>query len=167
MLEDDVLHLAQITIEQLISKQATIATAESCTGGLIAGALTSVPGSSAAVFGGYVTYSNEAKTQMLGVPVHLIEEVGAVSKEVACAMAEGAQRISGATLSVAVTGIAGPGGGTAEKPVGLVHFACADEDGSCHIVRNFKEMERDEVREETVRVALTLVLARLDQRQLP
>ncbi|MGJ8528292.1 CinA family protein [Maritalea sp.] len=167
MLEDDVLHLAQITIEQLISKRATITTAESCTGGLIAGALTAIPGSSNAVHGGFVTYSNEAKSEMLGIPMELIDENGAVSKQVACAMAQGAQRETGASLSVAVTGIAGPSGGSALKPIGTVHFACSDGEKTSHIVRNFGDIGREEVREETVRVALMLVLACLDQRELP
>ncbi len=167
MLEDDVLHLAQITIEQLISKHVTITTAESCTGGLIAGALTAIPGSSSAVHGGFVTYSNEAKSEMLGIPMELIDENGVVSKQVACAMAEGAQRETSASLAIAVTGVAGPSGGSAQKPVGTVHFACADGKKTSHIVRQFGDIGREEVREETVRVALTLVLACLDQRELP
>ena len=100
-----------------------LATAESCTGGLIAGALTEISGSSAAVDRGFVTYSNEAKSDMLGVPADLIARVGAVSRDVAIAMAEGALAASRADVTVAVTGIAGPGGGSAEKPVGLVHMA--------------------------------------------
>ncbi|KYB44854.1 damage-inducible protein CinA, partial [Brucella anthropi] len=102
-----------------------IATAESCTGGLIAGALTDIAGSSDVVDRGFVTYSNEAKNEMIGVPMDLINQVGAVSKEVAIAMAEGALNNSRAGISIAVTGIAGPGGGSAEKPVGLVHIASA------------------------------------------
>lgn len=100
-----------------------LATAESCTGGLIAGALTEISGSSAVVDRGFVTYSNEAKSDMLGVPADLIARVGAVSRDVAIAMAEGALAASRADVTVAVTGIAGPGGGSAEKPVGLVHMA--------------------------------------------
>lgn len=167
MLEEDVLHLAQITVEQLKSKSVTIVTAESCTGGLIAGALTSVAGSSDVVHGGYVTYSNRAKSEMIGVDPSLISQNGAVSKQTACEMAIGAQREAGTTISIAVTGIAGPTGGTADKPVGLVHFACADGTHTSHIVRKFGDIGREEIREETVRVALTLVLACIDQRDFP
>ena len=103
----------------------TIATAESCTGGLIAALLTEAPGASAVVERGFVTYSNAAKVQMLGVPTALIEAHGAVSAEVASAMAEGALVHSAAEIAVSVTGIAGPGGGGGAKPVGLVHFALA------------------------------------------
>ncbi len=102
-----------------------VATAESCTGGLIAGAITDVPGASDVFDWGVVTYSNEAKSKLLGVPGDLLEKHGAVSAEVAASMAEGALERSGADIAVAVTGIAGPDGGSAEKPVGLVHFAAA------------------------------------------
>ena len=167
MLEEDILHLAQITVEQLTSKAAMLCTAESCTGGLIAGALTSIAGSSSAVHGGFITYSNRAKTDMLGVPEKMIEEHGAVSKQTACAMAEGAAKNANTDISVAVTGIAGPGGATPGKPVGTVHFACWYNGRTNHIKRMFGDIGRDEVREETVRVALTLVLACLDQRDHP
>ena len=103
----------------------TVTTAESCTGGLIASCLTEIAGSSDVVDRGFVTYSNEAKNVMLDVPMNLIQYYGAVSEPVARKMAEGALSHSLAVLSVAVTGVAGPGGGTMEKPVGLVHFACA------------------------------------------
>ncbi len=102
-----------------------LATAESCTGGLVAGALTDIAGSSDVVERGFVTYSNQAKCDLLGVPVELLIAHGAVSEPVARAMAEGAVAHSAADVAVAVTGIAGPGGGTATKPVGLVHLACA------------------------------------------
>lgn len=107
-----------------------LATAESCTGGLIACAITDVPGSSVVLERGFVTYSNEAKTEMLGVPPGLIEEHGAVSEEVALAMAKGAIRHSRADLAVSVTGIAGPDGGSAAKPVGLVHLGAASRTGN-------------------------------------
>ena len=107
----------------------TIATAESCTGGLVAGRITNVPGSSAVFRYGWVTYANEAKTAELGVPAELLARHGAVSAEVARAMAEGALRASGADVAVAVTGIAGPDGGSTEKPVGLVWFGLARRDG--------------------------------------
>ena len=105
-----------------------IATAESCTGGLVAGTLTAIPGASDVFERGFVTYSNASKSEMLGVPVWLIERHGAVSEDVARAMAGGALTHSRASLAVAVTGIAGPDGGTAEKPVGLVHFAAGRRD---------------------------------------
>src|SRR3984957_20914030 len=107
------------------AKGLKIATAESCTGGLIAGLLTEIPGSSDVVERGFVTYSNAAKEDLLDVPPDLIRQYGAVSEPVARAMAEGALKHSLAHLAVAVTGIAGPGGGTAEKPVGLVYIAAA------------------------------------------
>jgi len=103
----------------------TVATAESCTGGMIAAAITAIPGSSAVLDRGFVTYSNTAKTEMLGVPAGLIAEVGAVSEAVAARMAEGAKKRAGADLAVSVTGIAGPDGGSPEKPVGTVWFGLA------------------------------------------
>src|SRR5688572_511752 len=110
-------------------KRLSLATAESCTGGLIAAILTEVPGASDVFERGFVTYSDEAKTEQIGVPAALIEQHGAVSELVAHAMAAGALDCSHADLAVAVTGVAGPGGGTAAKPVGLVHLAAAKRDG--------------------------------------
>ena len=145
------------------SKGILIATAESCTGGLVAGALTEVPGSSDVVERGFVTYSNAAKSQMLGVPEDLIARHGAVSEAVARAMAEGALRHSGASLAVAVTGIAGPGGGSAFKPVGLVHFAASANWGaSLHSEQRFGDLGRFEIRQCAVAQALTM-LERLAQ----
>ena len=122
-----------MTPQQLVAtaliKQAVIATAESCTGGMVAAAITDISGSSAVFDRGFVTYSNVAKTQMLGVPSNLLETHGAVSEEVAIAMTQGALAHSSATLAVSITGIAGPSGGSASKPVGLVHFACATKAG--------------------------------------
>ena len=141
----------------LVARGQLIVTAESCTGGLIAGALTDVPGSSDAVFGGFITYANEAKTAMIGVPMPLIEQHGAVSREVARAMAEGARRTVGVAIAIAVTGIAGPGGGTEGKPVGLVHFACATEEGTTHLEKRFGDLGRQGIREASVEVALGLV----------
>lgn len=137
-----------------------LATAESCTGGLIAAALTEIAGSSAVVDRGFVTYSNEAKTGMLGVAPDLIGAHGAVSREVAVAMAEGAIRASRADIAVAVTGIAGPGGGSAAKPVGLVHLAVAVRGGlTTHAEQRFGDIGRSAVRMATVKAALAMVQA--------
>lgn len=144
------------------ARSAMIATAESCTGGLIAGVLTEIAGSSDVVDRGFVTYSNQAKTEMLGVPADLIAAHGAVSEPVARAMAEGALSRSQAAIAVAVTGVAGPGGGTAEKPVGLVHLAVARRDGTTvHRARKFGDIGRDGVRAATVAEALDLLEAAL------
>ena len=134
-----------------------IATAESCTGGLVAALLTEVPGSSAVVERGFVIYSNEAKTEMLGVPADLIARHGAVSVAVARAMAEGALARSRADVSVAVTGIAGPGGGTATKPVGLVHFALARQGNTTVLERRYGDPGRSIVRGKAVEDALDLL----------
>ena len=149
--------------EQLLdacrARNIKVATAESCTGGLIAGCLTAVAGASDVVERGFVTYSNEAKTETLGVPGELIERVGAVSEEVSRAMAEGALENSAAQLSLAVTGIAGPGGGTADKPVGLVHLSCALEGSATEHQRCVFAGDRNAVREATVAAALDMALA--------
>lgn len=140
-----------------------IVTAESCTGGLIAGALTDIAGSSDVVDRGFVTYSNEAKNEMIRVPMELINQLGAVSKEVAIAMAEGALANSRAGISIAVTGIAGPGGGSVEKPVGLVHIASARKGfATKHKECRFGEKSREDIRHETVISALALVLEALN-----
>ena len=142
-----------------------IATAESCTGGLITAALTDIAGSSDVVDRGFVTYSNEAKNEMIGVPMELINQVGAVSKEVAIAMAEGALNNSRAGISIAVTGIAGPGGGSAEKPVGLVHIASARKGfATLHKECRFGEKSREDIRHQTVLSALALVLEALNSK---
>lgn len=137
-----------------------LATAESCTGGLVAGCLTEIAGSSDVVERGFVTYSNEAKSELLGVPPAVIAEHGAVSEPVARAMAEGAIARSAAQIAVAITGVAGPGGGTKEKPVGLVHFATAAGDGeTVHAVARF-DGDRSAVRLASVAQALDMLLAR-------
>jgi nicotinamide-nucleotide amidase len=158
MFHSSIIRLAEVVNHTLIARKQMIVTAESCTGGLIAGALTDVPGSSEAVFGGYITYANEAKSGMIGVDRELIRRHGAVSEQVARAMAEGAVRTSGAAVAIAVTGIAGPGGGTEGKPVGLVHFAYADADKTIHLEKRFGDIGRQNVREETVKAALGMVL---------
>jgi nicotinamide-nucleotide amidase len=137
-----------------------IATAESCTGGLVAATLTEVPGSSDVVDCGFVTYSNAAKQTMLGVPPNTLSRHGAVSSETAAAMAAGALTKSAADLSIAVTGIAGPGGGSKQKPVGLVYFAAAARDGRVIArSRRFGKIGRRRVRERSVAEALDLLEA--------
>lgn len=141
----------------------TIATAESCTGGLIAATLTEIAGSSDVVDRGFVTYSNAAKSEMLGVDPALIARHGAVSEPVARAMAEGALARSGAGRTVAVTGVAGPGGGTIDKPVGLVHFAAAVRGGAtAHRVERFGDRGRSAIRLATVAVALAMLAETVD-----
>lgn len=137
---------------------AQVSTAESCTGGGIAEAITRIAGSSAWFEAGYITYSNAQKTRQLGVPAELFEQVGAVSAEVVQAMARGAQRNSGARFAVAVSGIAGPGGGSAEKPVGTVWIAWAD-DVHLQVQRYLFAGDRQAVREQTVAAALQGLLA--------
>ncbi len=134
-----------------------LATAESCTGGLIAAALTHVPGSSDVVDRGFVTYSNAAKAEMLGVDPALIAAHGAVSEPVAAAMADGALARSAAGVAVAVTGVAGPGGGSADKPVGLVWFGCARRGGPARTERRVFTGDRAAVRAATVAFAFTLL----------
>ena len=135
-----------------------LTTAESCTGGLIIACLTEIPGSSAVVERGYVAYDNRAKQQMLGVPARLLAEVGAVSEEVARAMAEGARIRAGVDLAIAVTGIAGPGGATPTKPVGLVHLAVARQGVPPRHVREVFPGDRSAIRLATVVAALDLAL---------
>ncbi|MPZ58658.1 MAG: nicotinamide-nucleotide amidohydrolase family protein [Rhizobiales bacterium] len=136
----------------------TVATAESCTGGLVAAALTEIAGSSDVVDRGFVTYSNAAKMAMLGVLPQTLEANGAVSRQTAEAMAQGAIERSGANLTVSVTGIAGPGGGSADKPVGLVHFAAASKDGRLvHREERFGDLGRAEIRHRSVLVAIEML----------
>ena len=160
MFDEELTTIAQQVIKDFGEAGFTIATAESCTGGLIGGCITSVGGSSAVFDRGFITYSNEAKSQVLGVKPDLIEEHGAVSPQIASEMAIGAIKQSGANAAVAVTGIAGPGGGTETKPVGLVYIAVAtsDEEGAFVEDFNFADMSRDEVRRETVKEALEMLL---------
>jgi nicotinamide-nucleotide amidase len=136
----------------------TIATAESCTGGLVAAALTEIAGSSDVIDRGFVTYSNAAKEAMLGVPAAMLTHHGAVSGETAAAMAAGALKNSQADVAVAITGIAGPSGGSKQKPVGLVYFAAASRDGR-HIARTrrYGKIGRRRVRERSVAEALELL----------
>lgn len=158
MADAETLAAAKRVIELCIAHKLTIATAESCTGGLVAGALTEIAGSSAVVLCGFVTYSNDAKQAMVEVPAATIASHGAVSRETATAMAQGALAKSPAALSVAITGIAGPGGGSPQKPVGLVHFAAARRGGSI-IAREerFGDIGRSDVRRKSVLVALAML----------
>jgi len=158
MFSQDLRGRAESLLAAARAKGLKIATAESCTGGLISGLLTEIAGSSDVLDRGFVTYSNQAKEEMLGVPGAMIRQHGAVSEVVARAMAEGAIRNSTAQLSVAVTGVAGPGGGTDEKPVGLVHIAAARAgEATLHRECRFGDIGRSEVRLATVVAALELL----------
>ena len=150
--------LAELVLADARARKLRIATAESCTGGLIAGLLTEIPGSSDVLDRGFVVYSNRAKSDLLGVPGDLIADQGAVSEAVVRAMAEGAVENSNAHMAVAVTGIAGPGGGTGLKPVGLVHIAAAREGRSIlHEAHRFGDIGRSEIRLKSVEAALELL----------
>ena len=159
MFPQDIEASATAVIQAALKAGVMVATAESCTGGLVSGALTAIAGSSAALDRGFVTYSNEAKGEMLGVSEDLLARFGAVSEPVARAMALGAVERSRASAAVSITGVAGPGGGSEEKPVGLVHFAAAGPGGAAvHVERRFGDIGREAVRLESVRVALALLL---------
>lgn len=158
MFDEQLLMLARLTLDEAQQRRLRIATAESCTGGLIAGLLTEIPGSSATVERGFIVYSNRAKEEMLGVPGDLIADMGAVSEPVARALAEGALRESRANLAVAVTGVAGPGGGTALKPVGLVHIAVARENRPIfHQALRLGDIGRTRIRRETIVTSLDML----------
>ena len=143
-------------------KKMRVATAESCTGGLISALLTEIPGSSIVVGRSFVTYSNRAKHEILHVPAELLREHGAVSEEVVRAMAQNTFDMTTAHLTVAVSGIAGPGGGSAEKPAGLVHMATCHEGDVIHMKHEFGDIGRTEVRLATVDAAMEMLLARFD-----
>lgn len=158
MVSEETCLQAQAILEACRKAGLKLATAESCTGGLIAACLTDIAGSSDVFERGFVTYSNTAKTEMLGVPAKLITTRGAVSEEVAIAMAEGALAHSEAQISVAVTGIAGPGGGSVEKPVGLVHIAAARTGMDTKHSKNlFGALTRRQIREKTVITAFAML----------
>lgn len=163
MFTDDQLAQVEAVLEACRKAGLRLAVAESCTGGLVAGLLTAVAGSSDVVERGFVVYTNEAKQELLGVPAALLETVGAVSEEVARAMAEGALKQSNAQISVAVTGIAGPGGGTEEKPVGLVHIAAARDGAETLLESHVFDGGRDAVRMQSVAAALALVRCRVGE----
>lgn len=161
MFSPSLLNMAKSLIDQCRAKQFRLATAESCTGGLIGALLTEIPGASDVFDRGFITYANVAKTDMLEVPLTLIETQGAVSAEVAEAMAWGALDYAAADMAVAVTGVAGPGGGTPEKPVGLVYIAVAQKGGDVRHLRCQFSGSRSEIRFATLEAALQMMLERL------
>ena len=155
---DKVAHrLAEHVVQRAASEGLTIATAESCTGGMVSSALTAIPGSSAAFTFGFVTYANEAKTQLLGVAPSTLDAHGAVSRQVAEEMATGAVARSKANIAVAITGVAGPGGGTPDKPVGLVWFGLSGAFGTISEKKLFPGTSRELVRMLATRNALRLL----------
>ncbi len=163
MFSDDLTNQATALLQACRDAGIMVATAESCTGGLIAGCLTEIAGSSDVVDRGFVTYSNQAKNAMLDVPITLIKSHGAVSEPVARAMAEGAVVNSAAALAVAVTGVAGPGGGTTDKPVGLVHLACARRGGATlHREQRYGNLGRGGIRQATIHTALEMLAQQIN-----
>ncbi|MEL6387077.1 MAG: CinA family protein [Pseudomonadota bacterium] len=162
MFPDRLRNLALLTFDDAREKRLKICTAESCTGGLLAALFTEFEGSSAVFERGFVTYSNRAKQEVLNVPGDVIADYGAVSDPVARMMAEGALEASRANIAVAITGIAGPGGGTPMKPVGTVHIACARENRAMlHEHRQFGDIGRSEIRLQTLDVALEMIGAQI------
>jgi nicotinamide-nucleotide amidase len=158
MADAGLLAAARALLDLCRRNRLRIAAAESCTGGLLTAILTEIPGSSDVLDRGFVTYSNEAKREMVGVPAFILERHGAVSRETAEAMARGALAEARVDLAVSITGIAGPGGATAGKPVGLVHLAAAARDGRLvHHQRNFGDIGRAEVRRTAVVEALRML----------
>ncbi|MGE5270710.1 MAG: CinA family protein [Thiohalocapsa sp.] len=157
MFDPETLALAESVLRACRVRDWRLATAESCSGGLVAAALTAIPGASDVVDRGFVTYSNAAKRELLGVPAETIEAHGAISREVAAAMATGAVVRAGVDLAVSVTGIAGPGGGTSDKPVGLVCLGLALKDGTVRIEHRLFPGDRAQVRQQAVTLALELL----------
>ncbi len=158
MTDDAVKAAATALLDLCKQKHLMVATAESCTGGLVAGAMTEIAGSSDVVDRGFVTYSNEAKQQMLGVSADTLAQYGAVSRQTAEEMAKGVLAHAPVDLAVSITGIAGPGGGSVDKPVGLVHFAAASRDGQLvHVEKRFGDIGRSEVRRQSVLQALAML----------
>lgn len=160
MFPDRLRNLAMLVLDDAERARLKIATAESCTGGLVAALLTEIPGSSTVVDRGFITYSNKAKEEMLGVPGDVLADFGAVSEPVARMMAEGALANSRANIAVSITGVAGPGGGTRMKPVGTVHLACARENRAVlHEMLQLGDIGRDAIRLAAVEAALNLIQA--------
>ncbi|HVV70341.1 MAG TPA: nicotinamide-nucleotide amidohydrolase family protein [Verrucomicrobiae bacterium] len=167
LISEDRRLVEEVVVDLLIGKKQWVATAESCTGGLIANRLTNVSGASGIFGHGFVTYANEAKTQHLGVPASLIAENGAVSAPVARSMAEGCLRVSGAEHAVAVTGIAGPSGSSAEKPVGTVFIALATKGKTTEVRRRWFSGERERFKLLTSQTALDFLRRRLCDFPIP
>ena len=159
MFSERLLNLARLVLDDAQQRRLRIVTAESCTGGLLSGLLVEIPGSSKVFERGFVTYSNKAKEEVLGVPGDILADYGAVSEIVARAMAEGALEESRANISISITGIAGPGGGTPMKPVGTVHFALARENAPIrHKMESFRDIGRTEIRIASLETALQMLL---------
>jgi nicotinamide-nucleotide amidase len=159
MFTSELLQRAASLVALYRARGLMLVTAESCTGGLLAGLITEIPGSSNVLERGYVTYSNRAKEENLGVGPALLDRFGAVSREVAQAMAEGALAHSSAAIALAVTGIAGPDGGSAEKPIGLVYFACGRAGAMLTLEKRFGDLGRGAIRLAAVATSLDLLLA--------
>lgn len=159
MIDDEMQTRAADVLDLCRARNLKIATVESCTGGLLAAALTAIAGSSDVIDRGFITYSNEAKTELVGVPWQLIGFRGAVSEEVARSMAEGALVRSAADIAAAITGIAGPGGGSETKPVGLVYFGCALKNALTEVRREVFPGDRTAVRRASVLTALDMLAA--------
>lgn len=163
MVTPEIHDLARRLVDEYATRKRKVTTAESCTGGLIAGAITEIAGASQIFEGGFITYSNQAKSDFLGLDPALFETVGAVSPEVAEAMAAGAIKYSRADIAVSATGIAGPGGGSAAKSVGLVYIGIADREGHLfHYKCNFSG-DRSDIRLQTVKEALKMLLTTLGE----
>ena len=162
MFPDRIKNLALLVCDEAAERRVKIVTAESCTGGLLAGLLTDIAGSSAFFERGFVTYSNSSKAEMLGVAGDVLADYGAVSEPVARLMAEGALAASRGNLAIAITGIAGPGGGTPMKPVGTVHIACARENKAMlHEMLQLGDIGREQVRLATIEAALNMIRAQI------
>jgi nicotinamide-nucleotide amidase len=155
--DPEILALAEAVLAACRARRWRVATAESCTGGLVAAALTAIPGASDVVERGFVTYANAAKSELLGVPAEAIAAHGAISAETCAAMATGAVARAGVELAVAVTGLAGPGGGTRQKPVGLVYVGVAAKDGAPRVERRIFTGDRTQVRQAALTLALELL----------
>ena len=164
MFDPDTLSLAEAVLAACRRRGWHLATAESCTGGLVAAALTTVADSSDVVERGFVTYSNEAKIELLGVPAETIAAHGAVSAQIAAAMARGAVARTPADLAVSITGIAGPGGGTPQKPVGLVYLGAARRDGACRVERHVFPGDRTAIRDAALILALEMLQSEAQSR---
>jgi nicotinamide-nucleotide amidase len=162
MFTSELLQRAEALVTLYRARGLMLVTAESCTGGLLAGLITEIPGSSNVLERGYVTYSNRAKEENLGVAAALLDKFGAVSREVALAMAEGALAHSAAAIALAVTGIAGPAGGSVDKPIGLVHFGCGRAGAISLLEKRFGDLGRRGIRLAAIATALELLFAAAD-----